>query len=118
MMKRLRPVLPAVLIAGVICGVLYGFGLVINITPSLPLGIYRKQSVPIRRGCVVMLKLADPQGRPYARGPLIKKVAALPGDQISISPLGVFVNGIRLENSTPMAEDRDGRPLPQLHFDN
>ncbi len=118
-MKRLLLPMLAVVCAATIFGGLRAAGIVINDTPSLPEGFYQKQDRPIERGCFVLFQLPDAAttARDYARGNLIKQVAAREGDHISIAASGVTVNGILLANSAQLPFDRDGRPLPRLELD-
>ena len=113
-MKRLRLPLLALVSAVIIFGGARVGGVVINHTASLPPGFYRKQSCPVRRGCLVLFRLPEAQagGRSYAQENLIKKVVAMEGDRVTISATGVTVNGQRLPNSTPLTADHEGRPLP------
>ena len=117
---RVQRLLPVVLTIGgvaMIVAALHAFGIVINETPSLPLGFYRKQPHrPVERGCFVLFELpaTETLRRPYARGQLIKQVAATAGDRITVCAAGVFVNGSRLENSVPMEHDVYGQLLPRL----
>lgn len=114
--------LPVVLIVGSVALVvvaLHAFGIVINETPSLPLGLYRKQPHrAVEKGCFVLFELpaTETLTRPYARGQLIKQVTATAGDQVTVCAAGVFVNGLRLENSAPLDRDVYGQPLPRLAF--
>ncbi len=109
----------AVVCAATIFGGLRAAGIVINDTPSLPEGFYQKQDRPIERGCFVLFQLPDAEttARDYARGNLIKQVAAREGDHVSIAASGVTVNGVLLANSAQLPFDRDGRPLPRLELD-
>ena len=102
----------AVVCAATIFGGLRGAGIVINGTPSLPEGFYQKQDRPIERGCFVLFQLPDAEttARDYARGNLIKQVAAREGDHVCIAPSGVTVNGVLLANSAQLPFDRDRRP--------
>lgn len=116
---RRRLLTVALTVGGValIVAALDGSGIVINETPSLPLGLYRKvPHCPVERGCFVLFTLpaAETVTRPYARGQLIKQVAATAGDRVTVCAAGVFVNGSRLENSSPMEHDVYGQPLPRL----
>jgi signal peptidase I/conjugal transfer pilin signal peptidase TrbI len=52
-----------------------------NASPSEPLGIYRLTHEPLTRGAFVVLKLP------------LKKIAALPGDTVRVTPAGSYVNG-------------------------
>ena len=101
-------------------------GLRINGTHSEPVGIYWAISKPPARGDFVFVlppaspifKLAKDRGY-LAAGPspagtcaLIKQVAAVAGDRVTIGSTGVRVNGIVLKNSTPRLADEAGRPMP------
>ena len=118
-MKRLLLPTLAVACAATIFGGLRAGGIVINATPSLPEGFYRKQNRPIEKGCFILFRLPDAKviSRAYARGHLIKQVAAREGDRVSINSSGVLVNGVWLANSIPLPFDREGRPLPQPQLD-
>ena len=118
-MKRLLLPTLAVVCAATIFGGLRAAGIVINGTPSLPEGFYRKQNRPIEKGCFILFRLPDAKttSRDYARGNLMKQVVARGGDHVSIDRSGVTVNGVRLTNSAPLSFDRDGCPLPQLQLD-
>ena len=102
----------------------------INTTASLPRGLWRvvENAGSARVGDVVTfcppltapIRLAKERG--YLAGgacpgdlePMLKPIAALPGDTVAVSPQGVRVNGRLLPSSSPMVEDSAGRPLPVL----
>jgi conjugative transfer signal peptidase TraF len=100
-------------------------GLRVNGTQSEPVGIYWAISkAPAKGDFVFVLPPASPmfelaKERGYlAAGPsaagtaaLIKQVAALGGDRVTIDAGGVRVNGLLLRNSAPRASDEAGRPL-------
>lgn len=115
-MKRFTLPILALGCAASVQGILLGTGIVINDTPSLPEGIYRKKNAPVEKGCFVLFRLpaSELSSRSYARESLIKQVAAMEGDRVRISVEGVSVNGRLLANSAPLPADRDGLPLPQL----
>src|SRR5208337_3761697 len=46
--------------------------------------------------------------------PLLKPLAAIPGDEIEIIPEGIQVNGVLIQNSARLLTDVQGRPLPQV----
>lgn len=119
-MKRFLLPLLALACAGSIYGGLRVGGIVINHTPSLPEGFYRRQNVPVQRGCVVLFHLPAAQGggRPYAQENLLKQVAAVAGDRVSVGPTGVRVNGQLLANSVPLRADREGASLSCAALDN
>lgn len=102
-------------------------GLRLNLTTSMPIGIYVLRSLPVAgvaRGMAVAV-CAPPQAaqlgrrRGYlARGhcpadtePLLKIAAGVHGDLIAESPRGVRVDGCLLPHSSPLAFDSAGRLL-------
>ncbi|WP_267213739.1 conjugative transfer signal peptidase TraF [Chelatococcus asaccharovorans] len=103
----------------------YG-GLRINTTPSEPLGLWRIVPLarPLARGDLVFVcppwtpefELAFARGYlrrglcPGGVGPLIKSVAALPGQRIKVGA-DVRIDDARLAGSALRASDAAGRPL-------
>ena len=49
--------------------------------------------------------------------PLLKRVVALAGDEVSVSSSGVSINGQLLPNSAPLFDDEAGRPLTMAQLD-
>ena len=108
--------------------VFYQQGYRIITTPSVPEGIWKVEPVraPIRRGQFVWLcppdtkifRLAKNRGYtpdgdcPGGYMHLIKPVAAVEGDRLEMSRLGVRVNGKSILNSVPMEKDSNGRWMP------
>lgn len=101
-------------------------GITINTTPSMAIGLWRRTDEPIQRGVVVIdcppptqtLQLGrdrDYLGRgtcPSGYEPLLKPIAAVPGDTIVVRPDGVMVvNGTALPNSRSLYHDDAGRAL-------
>jgi conjugative transfer signal peptidase TraF len=116
---------PAVTIVAMFA--IFGSDLRVNFTPSMPLGIYRLEALPsngFARGMFVVA-CAPPDaadlGRrrgylshgacPHDTEPLLKVVAGVPGDEVTVSARGVAVNGCVLPNSAPLAFDGSDRPL-------
>jgi conjugative transfer signal peptidase TraF len=102
-------------------------GLWINTTDSMPMGLWRQTANQAPgAGDVVLLCLpANPatelgQARGYiAPGPcptgqeiLLKPIAAGVGDVVTVSPLGMSIDGRPIANSAQLARDSQGRPLP------
>ena len=102
-------------------------GLRLNLTGSLPVGLYvASRAVPIR-GAIVLACL-PPRVAAFARNrgyvprggcpgdvlPVGKPVVAVAGDTITVTSSGLSVNGIPVPNSRPRVTDRKGRPLPRL----
>jgi conjugative transfer signal peptidase TraF len=102
-------------------------GLRINDTASMPRGVWQVSGVdaPLRRGQIVTVCLpgSAPVREAAARGyapagtcasgiePLIKPVAAIAGDVVTVTTLGVVVNGRLVDGTTQLAKDSAGRPL-------
>jgi len=100
-------------------------GFRINVTPSLPLGIYRLAGPPTVGGpaffCLESdeyIRLAEERGYagagfcPGGLRPLGKEVYGLPGDRIGFDHGLIVVNGQTLPGSTAKDKDRQGRAMP------
>lgn len=107
----------------------YAFGLRLNLSPSIAPGIYRVTNEPIERGATVIACLptelsALARARDYisagscadGNAPIGKRVAAFPGDTVTLTPRGLSVNGLALPNTRPLARDQQGRPLAHLAY--
>ena len=105
-------------------------GFRLNVTNSLPIGIYRI-TTPLHRGSYVEFCLTGnvdhlsmergyrPRGAcPDGGAPYLKQVLAVPGDRISLSVAGITVNGTLLPKTAPLPLDRKGRPLQPWTFGN
>ncbi len=107
-------------------------GFRINETPSAPMGLWRVTPVagPLTRGAYVsfcppdtpIFRLAKERGY-LAKGacasglqPLLKPVAAIAGDRVTLDEKGFWVNGELISNSRAEDHDSVGRPLPALSF--
>ena len=113
--------------AGIAAAIIaHGAGVVINATPSMAEGFWQQTDQPLARGVVVIacpsptatLKLGVDRHYlgdgdcPSFYEPLIKPIAAVPGDTVMVRPDGVIeVNGAPLNNSRSLHDDDDGRPL-------
>jgi conjugative transfer signal peptidase TraF len=108
----------------VVPGVLALAGARVNVTPSVPVGLYWTTSQPVTRGAYVsfcppddpVFREARERGYlaagycPAGTLPLIKRVAALPGDRVAIGA-GTAVNGELLREGEALAADPSGRAL-------
>lgn len=106
-------------------------GLIINITPSMREGLYLNKSSSIKRGDIVaacipnaytelgIQRLYIGKGTAcYGVMPIIKKVIALPGDNVVLTDHFIAVNGIQYPYKTEYS-DSLGRPLtvyPRGHY--
>ena len=103
-------------------------GVRLNLTGSLPVGLYVTSGARPARGALVLACL-PPQVAMFARErgyvprgggcpggvvPVGKRVLALTGDSVTVTSSGLVVNGMPVANSLPLTADRKGRPLPRL----
>jgi conjugative transfer signal peptidase TraF len=102
-------------------------GLRLNVTASMPLGIYRLEPVPrtgVQRGmlvaaCAPVNAAQLGRRRGYLSSgqcegdtePLLKTVVAIAGDKVSTSEGGIIVDGRLLPDSKPVLLDGAGRRL-------
>lgn len=102
---------------------LYATGIRINLTPSYPIGFYRKANEPWHKNDLVMACLPKNTAvmaidRGYlARSrnceghtPVLKKVLAVAGDHVLVSDQ-VYVNGQPIPNTRLSRSDSSGRAL-------
>ncbi len=123
---RSAAVLVALLLTAVLlCGDL--LGLRINLSRSIPIGLYRRVHEPILRGVLVEACLPNPiallaRKRGYLRGgscpdgtePVAKTVAALPGDTVELTDQALLVNGLKLPRTATLSTDLEGRELQRF----
>jgi conjugative transfer signal peptidase TraF len=113
----------AVVTAGWACGVCW------NATASMPKGLWRTVPLqgPLHAGDIVTFCPAEAVAelglrRGYLDGghcpggvaPLLKPVAAVPGDEVVIDARGISVNGRLILRSRPLQTDPAGRPLTAI----
>ena len=106
-------------------------GIRINLTESLPRGLYRTSAfrpdvvaygdlvtfcprpvavAPVAPYLIAGDDCAGPDGRVvYAE--LAKAIAGLPGDTVTVDATGVRVDGVPLPHSAPLAHSRSGAPV-------
>jgi conjugative transfer signal peptidase TraF len=121
------PKLVALVVIAVIASlILFGNRLIVNRTHSLPVGLYYRSDVRIKKGSIVLFKpdqntpldqLGIERGYEERELPLLKHVVALAGDVVSVSSSGVSINGQLLPNSAPLFHDESGRPLAMAQLD-
>lgn len=91
-----------------------------NTNQSAPKGFYLiSNSAELEKGQYVILSIPENavpiiQGRAWFKSeiPLLKKIGALPGDVVTISDEGLFINYIYI--GPVFITDRQGLPLPQI----
>ena len=103
------------------------FGLRVNMTVSMPRGVYRLAPGAPERGDLVSVCLEDGSfatmalKRNYLRAgacpngleSLLKRVAGMPGDLLEIGQDGIAINGKLWPQSRAVARDSLGRPMPE-----
>lgn len=105
----------------------YAAGLRINTTPSMPSGIWMivsARTVPQRGDILAVclphgaaLRQAVHRGYiaagscPDEAEPLVKPVAAVSGDLVTVSASGITINAMPIANSAPLTRDEAGRML-------
>src|SRR5208337_524829 len=99
-------------------------GYLINETGSLPVGLWRMTPFLTARARGTVVSICPPNtaafSQAYQRGylskgrcasgfePLLKPLAAIPGDEIEIIPEGIQVNGVLIQNSARLLTDVQG----------
>lgn len=106
---------------------LWGAGFRVNLTPSLPKGIYRLTDETAQKGDLVAFCLASSNpfsqvarnrnylgygSCPSGLRPLLKRLAGLPGDRVVINSEGLILNDKPLANTARSEIDRYGREVP------
>jgi len=112
--------LGAVLGAALICP---SAGLRFNHTSSMPIGLWIDHPPGghvYAVGDVVEVcptvhawerRYLAPGACPSSLEPMLKPVAAVAGDVVTVGPVGVTVNGKTVPDTAPMGHDSEGRPL-------
>jgi conjugative transfer signal peptidase TraF len=102
-------------------------GVRVNLTGSLPIGLYRVSTAAdanLVEFCPpepfshlsVLRQYRSPGNCPDGDNPLLKPVVARPGDVVVLSQSGLQVNGVLLRNTAPRPQDSKARPLPNYPF--
>ena len=103
-------------------------GLRLNLTRSLPIGLYIASRAAPARGVTVLACLPPavarfakargyvPRGGSCPEGvvPIGKRVLGVPGDVMCVTAVGLRVNGTPVPNTQALRFDHRGRPLPRL----
>ena len=104
---------------------LRALGLQWNLSASMPLGLYLPTERSLLPGEIVavclpaaMATLARERGYlhrgacPTGVQPVLKRIAAVAGDVVTVQPEGVRINDTRIPHSQVATQDRQGRTLP------
>ncbi len=99
----------------------------LNLSNSLPRGVYQETDEPIQPGTLVAeclpIKLAQfaqergwigtgycPTGTP----PILKQVVAIAGDTVEVTDYFIEVNGVKIPHSATQKQDSHGRDVPAI----
>jgi conjugative transfer signal peptidase TraF len=110
-----------------VCALLGAAGARVNTSKSIRLGLYWSSDRPVQKGEYVLIcppqvgVIEEARRRGYLAagfcpggyGYLMKRVAAVAGDVVTVAGDGVRVNGRLLPFSAPLEMDLAGRPLPR-----
>ena len=116
------------LFATLLLGFACAGGVRVNLTPSMPPGVYRLADGVPQRGDIVTFCLPDDKAVwalkrgyigagscPFGTQPLLKYLAAVPGDRIEVSPESISVSAPSgpacLWPASPLSQDKSGREL-------
>lgn len=99
-------------------------GVRLNTTPSMPVGLWMVTARSMSRDAFVIACLSGPEATeaedrgylglgscPGRVEPVVKPVAAVAGDVVTVTPKGISVNGLALSGPAPLAKDGSGRLL-------
>ena len=108
-------------------GVTWFAGLRVNLSGSMPIGLYRVSNEPAVSGAVVLACLPKdlalfarsrgyvPSGScPGGTAPIGKVVLAMLGDSVEVTRAGLHVNGHPVPNTKPLVVDAAGRLLARF----
>lgn len=126
-MKSICAISLSVSILGV---VFWHLGYRVNLTPSLPVGLYRLANGPLQRGQTVVFCLDDPEFIQLARErkylaagscpsglrPLLKAINGVAGDTIRRHGDLIMVNNQVLAHTKILGMDSQGRTMPPSHL--
>ena len=112
MLNKLRSLIFLVVFIGFfLVGTFYFLGLTINLTESMPLGLYQftKGNTDIAKNDLIVFNIHQTSDQ------LLKKVIAVENDHVIVNQDGVFLNGALVTNSRIFHFDSKGHPLtPKL----
>lgn len=110
-------------IVGALMALVLLSGLRVNLTASMPVGLYwTHEAEQVRPGEIVCLSLSHARSplearRRFGRSVvLLKRVVAVAGSTVERSADGLRVEGRPVACSRPRATGRDGQPLPVQSF--
>jgi conjugative transfer signal peptidase TraF len=121
----------ALILFGVLVAAVIAMPLEFNPSLSMPIGVYERFSLdahPLTRGTLVdacmpawAVSYRKRITEPLPPGPcpgntamVLKYVAGIPGDRITVRADGVLVNGYKWKNTAPAARSHSGFALPHM----
>jgi conjugative transfer signal peptidase TraF len=115
-----------------VCGIFFTMGGIVNTSSNIPPGLYWKVDKPLAIGKAVIFcppnrsEFQEARNRGYISagscpnnfGNMMLKVAAKRKNTVTINESGVYVNNVFQPQSKPLAQDKEGRPMPTLALEN
>ena len=99
----------------------------LNLSNSLPRGVYQETDEPIHVGTLVaeclpphLAQLAQERGWvgkgycPTGTPPILKQVVAIAGDTVEVTDYFIAVNGVKIPHSATQKRDSHGRDVPAI----
>ena len=121
---RVRIVISILAVSALLTVVGLALDVRVNWTASMPIGLYRHVDPVLERDAWVAICLEGEAAQvARARGyiirgacpsgltPILKRIAAVPGDRVALSAAGVRINDEPIQASEPKKVDSRGRPL-------
>ena len=112
MLNKLRSLIFLVVFIGFcLVSTFYFFGLTVNLTESMPLGLYQfsQGNTNIVKNDLIVFNIHQTSDQ------LLKKVVGIENDHVVVNQEGVFLNGTLVANSKIFRFDSKGHPLtPKL----
>lgn len=122
LLRKKKPLVISVIFIALL--VFFYTNIIVNVTPSMPIGIYLKGSKSITKGNIFLVCLTDTYSkiglqRHYLISgghicremePLIKRIIAVPGDHVVLSDDYIIVNNVKYPYPTSYSDSLN-RPL-------
>ena len=129
---KIRVAVASVFACFTLVALLGALGLRMNTSHSVAARFFWRIDAPIKKGAYVLFCPPKATAFDIARarnylawgecpgeyGQMLKYVAAISGDVVTVNDTGVHVNGVLLAHSTPLRHDGQGQVLPQWRVSN
>lgn len=122
--KRAGIVVSAIVLLASFGAAAHAFDVHVNWTDSMPVGVYQRVDAQLERDSWVALCLEGMAAEralersyvlrgtcPSGTQAILKRIAGVPGDRVSVGPDGISINGVEVPESALREVDARGRPL-------